>query len=149
MFSLVQIIVTPYSLVLSRLDYCNSILSGCPQNLLDRLQKVQDAAARLVCKAKKSDHIRPMLQRLHRLPVTHRILYKISTICFNALSGKSLQYLFILFVCLFLSYGPFNCISFHKFSRQLSAFSLCSSSLDSACISLYESFLSPDIIHCA
>ena len=37
-------------------------LSGCPQYLLDKLQKVQNAAARLVCKAKKSDHIHPILE---------------------------------------------------------------------------------------
>ena len=49
-------------LVLSRLDFCNSFLSGCPQYLLDKLQKVQNAAARLVCKAKKSDHIHPILE---------------------------------------------------------------------------------------
>ena len=81
------------SLVLSCLDYCSSLLSGCPQYLLDKLQKVQNAAARLVCKAKKSDHIHPILETLHWLPITHRIQYKISTICFNAISGTAPQYL--------------------------------------------------------
>ena len=77
------------SLVLSRLDYCNSLVSGCPQYLLDKLPKVQNAAARLVCKAKKSDHIHSTLETLHWLPVTHRIQYKISTICFNSISGTA------------------------------------------------------------
>ena len=77
------------SLVYYRLDYYNSIVSGCPVYLLDKLQKVQNAAARLVCKAKRSDHIQPILQSLHWLPGTHRIQYKISAFCFNSLSGKS------------------------------------------------------------
>ena len=47
----------------------------------------------LVCKAKKSDHIHPILKTLHWLPVTHRIQYKISTICFNSISGTAPQYL--------------------------------------------------------
>ena len=81
------------SLVYYRLDYYNSIVSGCPVYLLDKLQKVQNAAARLVCKAKRSDHIQPILQSLHWLPVTHRIQHKTTTICFNPLSGKSTQYL--------------------------------------------------------
>ena len=76
-------------LFLSRLDYCKSLLSGCPQYLLDKLQKVQNAAARLVCKAKKSDLIHPTLETLHWLQVTHRIQYKISTICFNSISGTA------------------------------------------------------------
>ena len=56
--------------------------------------------------------------------------------------------LFCSYKYLFLPYGPFNCISFHKFSRQLPAFSLCSSGLISAlpvlsAISLYESLPQP------
>ena len=81
------------SLVLSRLDYCNSLLSGCLQYLLDKLQKAQNASERLVCKAKKSDHIHPILQTLHWLPVTHRIQYKISTICYNSIYRTAVYYL--------------------------------------------------------
>ena len=73
--------------------YCNSLHSGCPQYLLDKLKKIQNAAARLVCKAKKSDHIHSILQTLHWLPITYRIQYKISTICFNSISGTSPHYL--------------------------------------------------------
>ena len=69
------------------------LLWGCPQYILDKLQKVQNEAARLVCKAKKSDHIHPFLKTLHWLPVTHHIQYKISTICFNSISGTAPQYL--------------------------------------------------------
>ena len=46
--------------VFSRLDYCNSLLSGCPPYLLNRLQKVQNNAACLILKAPKTDHITPL-----------------------------------------------------------------------------------------
>ena len=73
----------------------NQPVYGSSRNtpFIDKLQKVQNAAARLVCKAKKSDHIHPSLETLHWLPVTHRIQYKISTICFNSISGTAPQYL--------------------------------------------------------
>ena len=66
--------------VLSRLDYCNSLLSGCPQYLLNRLQKVQNNAARLILKASKTDHITPHLCTLHWLPIDVRIKYKLCSL---------------------------------------------------------------------
>ena len=54
----------------------------------------------------------------------------------------------------FCVYGPFNCISFNKFSRQLSAFSLCSSGLTFVVVVLSTIYLfmnisfSPDVIPC-
>ena len=52
--------------VLSRIDYCNSLLAGCPKQLIHKLQKVQNNAARLICRTPKFDHIYPVL---HWLPV--------------------------------------------------------------------------------
>ena len=45
------------SLVLSRLDYCNALLAGSPQVLLDKIQRVINCSARLIYKASKSAHI--------------------------------------------------------------------------------------------
>jgi len=52
-----------------RLDYCNALLYGIMEDLLRRLQSVQNAAARLVTGSCRSDHIIPVLRRLHWLPV--------------------------------------------------------------------------------
>ena len=58
--------------VLSGLDFCNSLLSGCPKHLLEKLQKVQNSAARLVLTAHKRDHVSPLLRTLHWLPIQAR-----------------------------------------------------------------------------
>ena len=55
--------------VLSRLYYCNSLLSGCSEHLLEKLKMVQNSAARLVLKAHKWEHVSPLLRTLHWLPI--------------------------------------------------------------------------------
>eukprot|EP00745_Piridium_sociabile_P025209 TRINITY_DN39921_c0_g1_i13.p1 TRINITY_DN39921_c0_g1~~TRINITY_DN39921_c0_g1_i13.p1 ORF type:complete len:259 (-),score=29.46 TRINITY_DN39921_c0_g1_i13:146-922(-) len=75
------------SLVLSRLDYCNSLLAGAPKYLIERMQKVQNHAARLIFKSSRRDHITPLLHDLHWLPIQSRISYKLSSICFSSATG--------------------------------------------------------------
>ena len=74
------------ALVLTKLDYCNSLLVSIPQYQIQKLQKVQNAAARLIFKIKRSEHITPYLKKLHWLPIDSRIKFKISTLCFKSLT---------------------------------------------------------------
>ena len=66
--------------VLSRLDYCNQLLAGCPKYLLSKLRKVRNNAARLIFRTTRSAHVTPMLHSLHWLPIEQRIEYKLSLI---------------------------------------------------------------------
>ena len=79
--------------VLSRLDYCNSLLAGCPKYLLSKLQKVQNSAARLIFRTTRSAHVTPMLQSLHWLPIEQRIKYKLCLLCFKIISHQAPIYL--------------------------------------------------------
>ena len=56
------------SLVLSRLDYCNSLLAGTSQILIDKIQRVMNCALRLIHKSSKRDHITPLMINLHWPP---------------------------------------------------------------------------------
>ena len=79
--------------VLSRIDYCNSLLAGCPKQLIHKLQKVQNNAARLICRTPKFDHISPVLHTLHWLPVEQRIEYKLLLLAFKSVNNDGPSYL--------------------------------------------------------
>ena len=56
------------ALVLFRLDYANSLLVGAPEAVLQRLQVLQNNAARLIQGVSGRAHITPVLRDLHWLP---------------------------------------------------------------------------------
>ena len=66
------------SLIMTRLDYGSSVLAGLPSHLLNRLQSVLNAAARLVCRACKYDHVTHLLRDLHWLRVPERIQFRLA-----------------------------------------------------------------------
>ena len=75
------------------LDYCNALLYGVSDRLMCHLQSVQNAAARLVTVARRCNHITPILQQLHWLPVWQRVLFKIAVLVFQCLAGQAPSYL--------------------------------------------------------
>ena len=82
-----------HAFISSKLDYCNAILHGLPNYLIDKLQYVQNSAARLVTKTKRTEHITPILQDLHWLPVKERITYKLLLLTYKSINNMAPQYL--------------------------------------------------------
>ena len=81
------------SCVLSRLDYCNSLLIGVPHSVIQPLQRVQNFAARLVLKASRFESSTSLLSTLHWLPIEQRIKYKAACICYSVVSGTAPAYI--------------------------------------------------------
>ena len=82
-----------HAFVTSRVDYCNSLLYGLPLCQLAKVQRVQNAAARIIVRESKYCHITPVLQQLHWLPVFYRIKFKILLTTFKAIHGTAPGYL--------------------------------------------------------
>ena len=81
------------SVISSKLDYCNVILIGINKNLIQKLQKVQNAAARLIYKLPKRSSVRQEIWKLHWLRVDQRIVYKILLIVYKHYNCISPDYL--------------------------------------------------------
>ena len=76
------------SFVVSRIDYCNSLLADAPQYQLDRLQAVMNTAARLIYGVGKFDRIQHLISdRLRWLPVHKRVQFKLCLLAYKAVHG--------------------------------------------------------------
>ena len=82
------------SLILTRIDSCNSVLVNLPVSTVAPLQCVQNTAARLVLGLDRRAHITPALKQLHWLPVRHRITFKVAcTLMHSVFHQNSSPYL--------------------------------------------------------
>ena len=80
------------AMVISHLDYFNSIFTGPPADQIARLQQLQNNAAWLVMKTRRRDH--PLLKELHWLPIKFHCQYKIATLAYHHFEGSLPPHLF-------------------------------------------------------
>ena len=81
------------ALVLSQIDYGNSLLAGLPAARLKPLKRVQFNAARIVTGARRRDRMTPHLKDIHWLPIPYRIDFKIAVLTYRCLNGCVSSYL--------------------------------------------------------
>ena len=81
------------ALFTSRLDYANALLANAPRYEIDRLQRLQNSAARLITRSSRYDHITPVLFGLHWLPVAFRVKFKVALMTFKAINRLAPPYI--------------------------------------------------------
>ena len=91
-----------HAFVMCHFDFCNSLLFGLPSRQIQRLQLVQNSAARLVTRTKKHEPISPVLKNLHWLPIQSRIQYKVLLLTYQCFHQFAPLYL----IELLTSYKP-------------------------------------------
>ena len=78
--------------VLSRIDYCNSLLFGSTHGVTSNLQRIQNYAARVILHLPMSSNITIRLKSLHWLPVKVRSTYKIACLYYHCQSSTAPSY---------------------------------------------------------
>ena len=80
-------------LISSKLHCNNKLYYGIANYQLQRLQRIQNAAARIIIRKRKYEYITPSLMELHWLPIRSRILFKILVLTYKYLHGMAPTYL--------------------------------------------------------
>jgi len=81
------------TLVITKLDQCNSVVVGTSVYPQDRLQSELNAAARLVYSRLTSEHTTPLLRELHWLRVPERIQFRLYVLAYHCVHGTAPEYL--------------------------------------------------------
>ncbi len=74
------------------LDYCNVLYTCLNKSSMDRIQVVQNTAARLLTRTTRRLHVTPVLKALHWLPIGFRVHFLILVITYRALHGQAPSY---------------------------------------------------------
>ena len=82
-----------HTLACSLTDYCNALLHGAPTGTIQKLQRVQNNAARIVLQAPSRSNAKQLLHILHWLPVEHRITYKLAVVSYKVRRTETPAYL--------------------------------------------------------
>ena len=82
-----------HALIITRLDYCNIILYNLPNNHIERLQRIQNQAARMLKRIPRRNHIAPVLRELHWFKIHDRIILKKLLLTHKAVNNTAPEYL--------------------------------------------------------
>src|SRR6218665_849318 len=80
-------------LIMTRLDYCNSVLYGLPESTLIPLTRILHQAARICLGLSYCGHITPALLALHWLPICERIRFKLALLLYKVCTNHLPSYL--------------------------------------------------------
>jgi len=86
-----------HAFVTSRIDYCNSVLSSAPKKVMDKLQYVQNATARLLTGTRKYERGLSQLVHddLHWLVIPQRVQYKLAVTVHRCLRDRAPRYMYL------------------------------------------------------
>ena len=84
-----------YAVVNSRMDYCNTVLAGAPRTVTDKLQRVLNAAARVITGTRKFDRGLDQIlhDQLHWLDISDWVLFKLAVTVHSCLNVRAPLYL--------------------------------------------------------